>query len=86
MNIAKARAILEHAIRNRERAGQAIAEVSAWIVSGTPIADVEARRTICEACDQWQTLADGKTFHCAKCKCLAAKLAMATARCPLNKW
>ncbi len=86
MNLTKARAILDHAVRNRDRAGQAVGEAANWIARGAPRVNIEARKTICEACDQWEPLADGATFHCAQCKCLAWKLAMATARCPLNRW
>jgi hypothetical protein len=89
-------ATLGHVIRNPEAVPRAIMETGAWVVRGAPLADAATlaeRQAICggdekrEKCQHWlPTEPGGAVMHCAVCKCLKAKLAMATTHCPLGKW
>jgi len=76
---------IEHLMLHVEQAPQAIKEGAAWIAAGAPLADrvtVKVRRDTCEACEHWRREPD----KCDKCKCLAAKLHLATSVCPIKKW
>ena len=87
---ANALAVIGYVAVNIDAAPRAAKEVVEWGLKGAPLAgekDLAARRAICGACDRWQPTKPGSLLmHCADCKCLAAKLAMATTRCPLGKW
>jgi len=76
---------IEHLMLHMKQAPQAIKEGAKWIVAGAPLADrvtVKIRRDTCEACEHWRT----EPERCDKCKCLAGKLHLKTAKCPLAKW
>jgi hypothetical protein len=83
-------ASLGHVLRHPGAIPTAAMEAGAWLAAGAPLAGEEdraARRAICGVCPQWLPTEPGSPLmHCAACKCLAAKLAMATTRCPLGKW
>ena len=87
---ARAKILFAHAAGNRDRLPQLLSDGAAWLAAGAPrvgAAVQAARKAKCEACEMWQPTEPGSPLrHCAVCKCLAAKLAMATARCPLGKW
>ena len=94
----RAAALMAHAIANRDRFPQLAREGAAWLAAGAPLASpavLAARQTACqgaaengiEKCPQWQPLIGTPDVrHCAACKCLAAKLNLATSKCPLGKW
>ena len=78
----RAAALAAHALANLDRCPQAASEVAEWVVRGAHRCDAaeHARRlAVCHACKHWRTDPD----HCAVCKCLAGKLWLKTARCPL---
>lgn len=93
---ASALAVAGHVIRNIDAAPKAISDIAEWGIAGAPMVgedELAERKAICggdatrEKCPQWlPTEPGGSLMHCAVCKCLAAKLAMATTRCPLGKW
>lgn len=82
-------ATIKHAVVNADRAPQAAREAGAWLAAGAPLADaatLAAREAACAACEHWKPTEPGGPMHCERCKCLRAKLAMATSACPVGKW
>lgn len=62
-----------------------------WAARGFPIADHETRQRrlrLCRACPHWDESARANMGKCnhPKCGCTKIKLAIATERCPINKW
>lgn len=61
-----------------------------WVKAGIPItpeAIYKERFSICQACEFWNKTSFGGTGSCSKCGCsTAAKLKMATSKCPIYKW
>jgi hypothetical protein len=47
---------------------------------------LEARRTICQACEHWKAEAFGGRGRCLKCGCSGAKLRLPHEKCPVGKW
>ena len=63
------------------KARQAAKEVARWAGKGFPIADYQARISICQRCEEFSGLT------CNACGCLILiKARMATTKCPLGKW
>ena len=83
-------ALAAHAASNLDRVPQFVHDSAVWVMSGTPMASqdvVASRKKLCEACEQWRpTALDPSMFHCFVCKCLVAKLSIATSQCPIGKW
>lgn len=70
------------------RAGK---ETAHWIAAGAKIvpADIkEQRAAICHDCPHWNHAAYLGTGSCGhpSCHCTRAKLALATSKCPMDKW
>jgi hypothetical protein len=67
-----------------------ISSLAAWAKKGMKVVDEEtlqARLTICHGCEFWNPQGFKGTGRCQKCGCSTqAKLRMATASCPVNKW
>jgi hypothetical protein len=63
---------------------------SEWAKSGFKTATttkLEDRLAICKGCEFWDQKGFGNTGKCTKCGCSTqAKLRMATAKCPIDKW
>jgi hypothetical protein len=61
-----------------------------WVRAGLPVtsdADLENRLNICKTCEFWDQSGFMGTGSCKKCGCSTqAKLRMATAKCPIDKW
>lgn len=69
------------------QAGTAAAAGVRWLRAGAPLADaatLDARRAICAACEHQEVTPLGP--RCRQCGCYAAKLRLATERCPLGRW
>jgi hypothetical protein len=64
--------------------------VAMWAACGFKLAEADtwaARLKTCRACEFWDGQGFGRTGRCRKCGCsTAAKLAMATSKCPVGKW
>jgi hypothetical protein len=63
---------------------QVVGSIRRWAESGFAMADketVKQRTATCRACDRLDGL------RCKECGCMiAAKVRLATDKCPLNKW
>lgn len=61
-----------------------------WARAGMPMASPEvlaARMEQCRACEHWDAKALRGTGRCRHCGCsTAAKLRLATEKCPVGKW
>jgi len=61
-----------------------------WADKGFPVVTKEqlaSRLAICKGCEFWDQKGFGNTGKCTKCGCSTqAKLRMATAKCPIDKW
>ena len=82
-------ALAGHVAKHPQVIPQAAAEGVEWLVRGAPIASpvvLAERQAICGACAHWTLLPGSDIFHCEKCKCLPAKLRLATSACPVGKW
>lgn len=79
-------AIAGHVIRNADQAPALAVEVTKWVADGARQARPEtlaAREAKCVVCPNWIPLPGAPSVkHCRLCKCLKAKLSLATARCP----
>jgi hypothetical protein len=76
---------IEHLVGNANRLPQAARELGEWVANGAQLSDpqeIKARGEICRRCEHWRT----EPERCDKCKCLAGKLHLKTAKCPLGKW
>lgn len=66
-------------------AGQAISASVRWLTAGaqvTPEALHHDRSAVCAMCPLW----DARRQRCMQCGCYAAKLWLATERCPIGRW
>lgn len=66
-------------------AGQAISASVRWLTAGaqvTPEALHHDRSAVCAMCPLW----DARHQRCMQCGCYAAKLWLATERCPIGRW
>lgn len=53
----------------------------------TPLERLEERLALCASCEHWNADGFGGTGQCRACGCSTqAKLRMATAECPIQKW
>ncbi len=72
------------------RAGHLMKAVSDFALSGFKTCTYEQvaeRQSICEGCPHWGGAAGGLVFiACGKCGCTRIKLALATEKCPKDKW
>ncbi len=60
-----------------------------WAQSGFALADTETlenRKTICNACEHWESEANLGLGKCQKCGCTSVKLRLASETCPIDKW
>jgi hypothetical protein len=61
-----------------------------WAGNGFPVVtkeQLETRLATCKGCEFWDQKGFGNTGKCTKCGCSTqAKLRMATAKCPIDKW
>lgn len=73
-----------------QMAGSLAGSVASWAKGGFQVADeatLASRMEICRACPEWDSTGFGGTGRCRKCGCsTAAKLRMATSKCPDGKW
>ena len=64
--------------------------LATWASAGCPIVDEKEcsrRINICTLCDKCQLDEDKFPVKCKQCGCsLNFKVALATSKCPLNKW
>jgi hypothetical protein len=67
-----------------------INSLTEWAKKGMKVVDpqtLEARLGVCRGCEFWNPNGFKGTGRCMKCGCSTqAKLRMATASCPVNKW
>jgi len=61
-----------------------------WADKGFPVVtkeQLETRLATCKGCEFWDSTGFIHTGKCTKCGCSTqAKLRMATAKCPIDKW
>jgi hypothetical protein len=75
---------------SKEKAILLAKSIKEWAGKGFPIIspdNIKSRVEICKGCDFWDQKGFGNTGKCTKCGCSTqAKLRMATAKCPIDKW
>lgn len=61
-----------------------------WAKHGFPTlseSQLDERQNICKSCEFWNSDGFAGSGQCKKCGCsTAAKLRMATSKCPIDKW
>jgi hypothetical protein len=60
-----------------------------WVSNGMPLASkevYETRKSICNSCPFWDKDGNMGMGKCKQCGCTAAKLSLATEKCPVGKW
>ncbi len=60
-----------------------------WVLNGMPIVSkevYESRKSICNSCPFWDKDGNMGMGKCKQCGCTAAKLYLATEKCPIDKW
>jgi hypothetical protein len=73
-----------------DKASSFVKTTTAWVKSGmkvTPDDKLSDRLAICKTCELWDNNGFAGTGSCKQCGCSTqAKLRMATAKCPIDKW
>lgn len=64
--------------------------LTTWAGSGFSTSskdEIDARLSLCKACEFWDSAALNGTGRCLKCGCSTwAKIRMASEKCPIDKW
>ena len=90
MRVSSAAEMLEF-VKNKNKQAKSLGrELGGWVNSGLTIVNqnqLNFRLQICKSCEFWNLNGFHGTGSCKKCGCSTqAKLRMATAKCPVNKW